>query len=362
VATLFLTGFPGFLGSRLLPRVLARAPEDLAVCLVQPRFLAMARRRVDELESHNRALAHRIEIVEGDITRPGLGLGDDEALRRGVRDIWHLAAVYDLSVSREQGMRVNVGGTRNVLAFAEACPGLQRFHYTSTCFVSGRFQGCFTERDLERGQAFNNQYEETKYLAEVLVQERMRAGLPATVYRPSIVVGDSATGATQKYDGPYFVIRWILKQPGVAVLPTVGNTRAHRLNVVPRDFVVPAIAHLSGLARSRGRVYHIVDPAPATVDAIISEIARATRRRILRFGLPLALAKAAIDRVPGVYRVMGIPSAAIDYFIHPTTYATDQAQADLEGSGLSVPPFSSYVDRLVEFVRAHPEIGSDAMA
>jgi uncharacterized protein YbjT (DUF2867 family) len=176
------------------------------------------------------------------------------------------------------------------------------------------------------------------------------------------VVGDSTTGATQKYDGLYFVIRWLLRQPRVAVLPTVGDPRAHRLNVVPRDFVVPAIAHLAGLQSSRGRVYHIVDPAPATVDGIFEDIARAAGRRVLRLSLPIGMVKAAIDRVPGVYRLMGIPSAALDYFVHPTTYATDQAQADLEGSGLSVPPFSSYVDRLVEFVRAHPEIGSEAMA
>ncbi len=362
MATLFLTGFPGFLGSCLLPRLLARAPDDVAVCLVQPRFAAVARRRADEMEARDPALGDRIQVVEGDITLPGLGLRDDEALRRGVREVWHLAAVYDLSVRREVAMRVNVEGSRNVLAFAGACPGLRRLHYVSTCFVSGRIQGRFTERDLERGQAFNNHYEETKYLAEVLVQERMRSGLPATVYRPSIVVGDSTTGATQKYDGPYFVVRWILRQPRVAVLPTVGDPRAHRLNVVPRDFVVPALVHLSGLERSSGRVYHLADPAPPTVDEVIEAIAHATRRRIVRVGLPLGVAKLAIDRVPGVYRVMGIPSAAIDYFVHPTTYPTDQAQADLEGSGLSVPPFSSYADRLVQFVREHPEIGSQAMA
>ncbi len=362
MATLFLTGFPGFLGSRLLPRVLARAPGDRALCLVQPRFAPLARRLADELATRNPALAGRIELVEGDVAQPGLGLGDAAALRRDVNEIWHLAAAYDLSVARELGLRVNVEGTRNVLALAEACPGLRRLHYVSTCFVSGRFAGTFTERDLERGQAFNNHYEETKYLAEVLVQERMRAGLAATVYRPSIVVGDSTTGATQKYDGPYFVIRWILKQPRLAVLPIVGDPRAHRLNVVPRDFVIPAIAHLSSLERSRGRVYQLADPAPVTVDELIDEIARAAGRHVLRVRLPLRLAKGAIDRIPGVYRLMGIPSAAIDYFVHPTTYATDEARADLEGSGLAVPPFPSYVDRLVAFVREHPEIGSEAMA
>src|SRR6185295_13240080 len=107
--------------------------------------------------------------------------------------------------SREVGMRVNVDGTRHVLDFAAAQPSLERLHYVSTCYVSGRYQGVFAESDLEKGQTFNNYYEETKYLAEVEVQRRMREGLPATIYRPSVVVGDSTSGATQKYDGPYFV-------------------------------------------------------------------------------------------------------------------------------------------------------------
>ena len=110
-------------------------------------------------------------------------------------------------------MRINVDGTRNVLDFAQEARNLRRLHYVSTCYVSGRTAGVFTEHDLEKGQSFNNYYEETKYLAEVEVQQRMRAGLPTTIYRPAIVVGDSRTGATQKYDGPYFVIRWLLRQP-----------------------------------------------------------------------------------------------------------------------------------------------------
>ena len=96
-----------------------------------------------------------------------------------------------------------------------------RFHYVSTCYVSGRYSGVFGEEDLEKGQTFNNFYEETKYHAEVEVQKRMKNGFPATVYRPAIVVGDSHTGATQKFDGPYYVIRWLLKQPYVAIMPMV---------------------------------------------------------------------------------------------------------------------------------------------
>ncbi len=362
MGTVLFTGFPGFLGSELLPRVLARAPGDRAACLVQPRFMPLARSRAGELAARDPSLAGRIDLVEGDITAHGLGLGAAGAeLQRVTSELWHLAAVYDLSVRRELGMRVNVEGTRGVLDFAERCPSLRRLHYVSTCYVSGRFAGTFSEDDLERGQTFNNFYEETKYRAEVLVQDRMRGGLPATIYRPAVVVGDSATGVTQKYDGPYYVMRWLLRQPRLAVLPTVGDPSQHSLNVVPRDFVVRAIAHLSGLERSRGRVYQLADPDPLTVDDMISAMARATGRRVVRLKLPLVVAKALIDRVPGVYRLMGIPSSAVDYFVHPASYATDHTREDLAGSGIAAPPFTSYVDRMAEFMRAHPEIGSEAM-
>jgi thioester reductase-like protein len=368
MSTVFFTGFPGFLGSELLPRVLARSPAGEAVCLVQAKFADLARRRLAELAAAHPQIAGRVRLVEGDITRPDLGLGGDgggadggAALRDAITEIYHLAAVYDLAVPRAVGMTVNVLGTRHLLDFAADCPRLARFHYVSTCYVSGRYPGVFSEDDLINGQRFQNFYEETKYLAEVEVQQRMAEGLPATVYRPAIVVGDSRTGATQKYDGPYYVARWILRQRGVAVVPVVGDTATNRTNLVPRDFVVDAIAHLSGLARSAGRVYQLADPAPLTIDELLAEIARAAGRRVVYLPLPLGVAKGALDYVPFVYRILQIPSSAVDYFVHPTAYTTTNVQADLAGSGIAVPPFRSYVDRMVGFMKAHPEIGSAAM-
>jgi thioester reductase-like protein len=360
MATVFFTGFPGFLGVELLPRVLERRRDAEAVCIVQPKFADLARRRADEIGRARPATAGRIRLVEGDITRPDLGLAEGAMPLGEVVEIFHLAAVYDLAVPRALGERVNVDGTRHVLDLAERCPRLERLQYVSTCYVSGRFPGTFREDDLELGQAFNNFYEETKYLAEVDVRARMRRGLPATIYRPSIVVGDSATGATQKYDGPYFVIQWLLRNPPIAVLPTVGDLSTH-LNVVPRDFVVNAIAHLSGAAVARGRTYQLADPHPLTIAEMLEAIGRETGKRIARIPLPVSVAKGAIDHVPGVYRLMRIPSAALDYFVHPTRYDTRNAQADLSGTGISVPPFPSYLGRLVSFARAHPEFGSAAM-
>ncbi len=358
------TGFPGFLGSALVPRVLERSPEQRAVCLTQSKFVNQSRARVQEIEQAYPHLRGRIELTVGDIAEPhlGLGLANMSRLMNETREIFHLAAIYDLSVSREVAMRVNVAGTRNVLDCAERAPMLRRLQYVSTCYVSGRYAGPFAEDDLDKGQAFNNYYEQSKYLAETDVQARMRGGLPATIYRPAIVVGDSRTGATQKYDGPYSVIRWLLRQPRIAVLPMVGTPKTTRVNIVPRDYVVDAIAYLSGVDHSAGKVYQLADPEPLTVKELVDLLGHATRRTVVRIPLPMALARFAIDRVPGVYRVMQIPSTAMDYFAHPTLYTCAATLAALEGSGVKVPPLPTYVERLVDHVRRHPNIGSSPMA
>ena len=227
--TVLMTGFPGFLGSALLPNILKRTGGQ-AVCLVQAKYAALAAQRINQLVAADGSLKGRITLSEGDITAPGLGL--HEGVLGDVTETWHLAAVYDLAVDRALAVRVNVDGTRNVLDALERCPKLERLHYFSTCYVSGRYAGPFSEDDLDVGAPFNNFYEETKHLAEVEVRRRMAAGLPATIYRPSVVVGDSRTGETQKYDGPYFILQWLLRQPKHAVMPLAGDPTTTRVNVV----------------------------------------------------------------------------------------------------------------------------------
>ena len=356
--TVLMTGFPGFLGSALLPGIIKRT-DSSAICLVQSKFAAMAKRREAELRSADPFLQGRIQVVQGDIVQPGLGLAADALTE--VTEAWHLAAAYDLTVAHDVAVRVNVDGTRNLLDALKRCPNLTRLHYFSTCYVSGRYAGPFSEDDLEVGAPFNNYYEETKNLAEADVRSHMSAGLPATIYRPAIVVGDSRTGQTQKFDGPYFVMQWLLRQPRHAIMPMAGDPTTTRVNVVPRDFIVDAVGYLSGLPVSEGRTYQLADPRPLTVDEMADVLAQATGRELIKVPLPRKLAKASLARVPGLYRLMRIPPEAVDYFAHPTFYLTDHCRADLAGSGIEAPPFRSYADRLVEYMRSHPEVGSVAM-
>ena len=237
------TGFPGFIGARLIPRLLELKPDSVFHCLVQEKFLDLARSSVEQLAETHPGTKGRIELVTGDITAPGLGIGETEArvLHRKLTGCYHLAAVYDLAVKRDVAMRINVEGTRNVLGFLEECPHLNRFDYVSTAYVSGTAVGTYRETDLDVGQSFKNYYEETKFLAEEAVKG---SALPTATYRPAIVVGDSRTGETAKFDGPYFALNAMRQLPSPGVFVKVGPGTAP-VNLVPVDYVLEAIARLS---------------------------------------------------------------------------------------------------------------------
>ncbi len=360
--SVLMTGFPGFLGSALLPRLLARREGIRATCLVQPEHRTLAETRVRELEAAHPHLQGRVGLVDGDITAPDLGLAPAElAGLADVTEVWHLAAVYDLAVDPELARRVNVDGTRQVLDFCRSRAHLDRLHYVSTCYVSGRFEGTFTEESLDEGQEFRNHYESTKFDAEVLVRTAMADGLPATIYRPGIVVGDSATGETQKYDGPYFLAEFLRRQLSVAVVPAVGAADEVKVCLVPRDFVVDAMDQLSVLPVSLGRTYALTDPNPPTVRKLVETFAHHLGKRVLWVRLPLGLTRGVVGGVPGMERLLGLPAEALDYFASPTTYSTAHTTADLAGTGVACPPFDRYAGRLLDFMVGHPEFDSKAM-
>jgi thioester reductase-like protein len=342
------TGFPGFIGGRLLPRLIELSPAWRFQCLVQPRFLDLARKSVAEIESRYPAARGRLCLVPGDITQERLGIeeGPARSLQGRLVAAYHLAAAYDLAVPREVGHRVNVEGTRNVLRFLADAPRLDRLHYVSTAYVSGRARGVFRESDLDIGQGFFNHYDETKFLAEVDV---VKSGVPRTIYRPGVVVGDSRTGETAKFDGPYFVMTAMDKLPSRGVFLRMGSGRAS-VNVVPVDFVIDALARLSTQPHTLGKTYHLTDPDPLTVTEFARSMAQAMGKSFVYVRVPMALAKAVFS-MPWVERALGIPAEGIPYFDYPCRHDATEATRDLAALGVRCPRVPEYVDRLVAFYR-----------
>jgi len=359
MADILMTGFPGFLGSALLPLILERRAGDGAVCLVQEHFRDQAQERLDVLTEEHPVLEDRVELVVGDITEPGLGLDPDRVT--DFVEVFHLAAVYDLAVAEDLAHRVNVEGTNNVIALCREMPGLRRLQYVSTCYVSGSHHGVYTEDDLDTGQSFQNHYEQTKFEAEMLVRDAMNDGMPATIYRPGIVVGDSVTGETQKYDGPYFVIQFLMMQPpGHALVPRVADPDKIQMSIVPRDFVVSAIDALSVMPEAVGKTYALTDPQAPTVRRMVDEFCRLLDRDPHWVRVPLRLSRTVVG-MPFVEQLLGFPEEALAYFAHPTIYDTTHATTDLATVGLSCPSFLDYAPNMIDFVRAHPDVSSQAM-
>jgi thioester reductase-like protein len=293
--------------------------------------------------------------MEGDITREDLGLAaaDSAAARREATMLFHLAAVYDLAVRRDLALRVNVEGTRNVNRFALALPNLRRYHYVSTCYVAGRRTGRILESELRHEAGFRNHYEETKYLAELEV-DALKGELPVTIHRPSVVCGDSLTGETAKYDGIYYLINYLRMWPGALSLANIGN-RDVRLNVVPVDFVVEAMATLASDDAAAGATVQLADPAPLTTEELFDVISRNLAGHDSVFTVPAPLVRTTL-KLPLGERLTGLPRVGAPYFFLKQTYDTTRASALLRPHGLTCPRFPDYAPALIDFVERHPKL------
>ena len=351
--TIFLTGFPGFIAGRLVERLACEGARFLL--LVQPAFVARAREEAARIALETGTSPENFRILEGDITHPDLGLtrASMETARAETTLLFHLAAVYDLGVRRDVALRVNVEGTRNVNQFALTLAHLRRYHYVSTCYVAGQRTGVIRETELQHNAGFRNFYEETKYLAELEVEE-LKTRLPVTIHRPSVVCGDSRTGETAKYDGIYYLIQYLRLQPDLLSLVNIGNHKV-RLNLVPVDFVVEALAALVLDERALGATVQIADPAPLTTYELFETIAKALAGRGSRIKAPPPLVRSTL-KLPFSPHLTGMPHAAVPYFFLDQTYDTSVARHMLEPHGVACPPFSLYAANLINFVARHPKL------
>ncbi len=351
--TIFLTGFPGFIAGRLVKRLAQDGARFLL--LVQPAWAERARVEAARISLETGSPATDFRIIEGDITQTDLGIGSAELeqARQETTQLFHLAAIYDLAVGHDVALKVNVEGTRRVNEFARALKSLRRYHYVSTCYVAGLRRGLILETELAHEAGFRNHYEETKYLAELEV-DALKGELPLTIHRPSVVVGDSLTGETAKYDGIYYLIHYLRMHPRLLSLINIGN-RDVRLNLVPVDFVVEAMAALAREERATGATVQLADPEPLTTHEIFDSIARALTGRPSRLTIPASLVRPSL-MLPLSPRLTGLPHSGVPYFFLEQTYDTTRARELLAPHNVRCPPFSTYVHALVDFVERHPKL------
>ncbi|MEO7970037.1 MAG: SDR family oxidoreductase [bacterium] len=351
--TLFITGFPGFIASRLLRRLAEGG--DRFLLLVQPALAEQAGRELSAIAEQTGTQLANFEILPGDITESELGLtqNDLERARSESTILFHLAAIYDLAVAKDLAMSVNVEGTRNVNSFAQTLTALRHYHYVSTCYVAGKRTGRIFENELRHDAGFRNYYEETKYLAETEVED-LKSELPITIHRPAVVCGDSHTGETAKYDGVYYLINYLLKWPSLLSNFNIGNDDVS-LNLVPVNFVVEAMAALATDLSAAGKTLQLADPDPLTTRELFNLIARRLVGKEARITVPARLVESSL-MLPPSPALSGLPHRGVPYFFLKQSYDTTQASQLLAPHGVTCPPFSSYVTTIVDYAMNHPHL------
>ncbi len=373
---MLLTGATGFLGRELLWLLIEALPLDHDIlCLVRGERAGAppplgSEERTQLAESRLRMLLDdeaplpasdprraRVQALAGDITQPKLGLDDAlfSAVAARTVEVYHGAATVRFDLPLDEARRTNVEGTREILGLCRLAQGrgsLRRLHYIGTAYVAGNRRGRIQEDDLDGGQDFHNTYEQTKFEAEKLVRAAMAESLPVTIYRPSIVVGDSKSGRTSSFK----VMYWPLKVFARGLIPVVPASRAGIVDLVPVDFVVKAILALGRLDASRGQTYHLAaGPERSTTIGAAMDVAA----DFFHVYKPLFMPIASFERwVRPLLRLAlrGKRRKALDtgriyvpYLSHGAAFDTSHTRRDLAGSGLEIPDVRQYFLTLLRY-------------
>ncbi|MFB9904994.1 SDR family oxidoreductase [Allokutzneria oryzae] len=344
MTTYLVTGATGFLGVRLVERLLGRAACERVFVLVRPG----SRTKLDEL-AQRWPQPERVLPLLGDLGAPGLGLSaEDRARLTRVDHVVHLGASYDLTASEATATAANVDGTRHVVELAASLPGPPKLHHVSSVAVAGNHRGVFTENDFDLGQRFGSAYHATKFAAERVVREQ--DGVPWQVYRPAAVVGDSRTGEMDKIDGPYYffgALAGISRLP--AALPLVA-TDLGSTNLVPVDWVVEALDRLVHQDFEPGRTFHLTAPRSQPLSEVynaLADAAGAPRIAVTAPGVVPVRALAGLGGLPGVRTVLsrlGVPPEVLPHMTFSATF--DRSNTDSALGDLRQPEFGEYAGLL----------------
>jgi len=359
----FVTGATGFIGKRLVKALLQRRGATVHFLLRRE-----SEDKVPALLEYWGVGADRAMPVYGDLTARRLGVPADAAkrLKGRIDHCYHLAAIYDLSADAPAQIAVNVEGTRQVVEFAKAIDA-GHLHHVSSIAAAGLYEGVFREDMFEEAEGLEHPYFMTKHESEKIVREESK--VPWTVYRPALVVGDSRTGEMDKIDGPYYFFKLIQRMRQILPpwMPSIG-IEGGRINIVPVDFVVAALDHISHLRSGLdGRCFHLVDPHGYRVGDVLDIIGKAAHAPKMNLFVNAALlgfvpksvkkglmALAPVRRVKSaVLKDLGLPEDMLTFVNFPTRYDCREALAALKGSGIECPPLETYAWRLWDYWERH---------
>ncbi|NIM40526.1 MAG: SDR family oxidoreductase [Hydrogenophaga sp.] len=366
----FVTGATGFIGKRLVRKLLQRKGAVVHFLIRRESEAKVAALREYWGVGPTRALP-----VFGDLTEKKLGVSaeDIKALKGQIDHFFHLAAVYDLGADEDSQVAVNIDGTRHTLELAKAI-GAGHFHHVSSIAAAGLYEGVFREDMFEEAENIDHPYFMTKHESEKLVRAENK--LAWTVYRPAMVVGDSQSGEMDKIDGPYYFFKLIQRMRQILPpwMPSIG-LEGGRINIVPVDFVVNALDHIAHGERKGGECFHLVDPVGYRVGDVLDIFSKAAHAPKMNLFVNAALlgfipksvkkglmALAPVRRVrDAVMKDLGLPEDMLTFVNYPTRFDCRATLAALKGSGVECPNLKDYAWRLWDYWERHldPDLHRD---
>lgn len=276
--TVFLTGATGFLGAFLLNDLLESTSAHIVV-LVRfsdpsqtdyPAGIARIRRHLLDLGLWRDSIMERVEILPGNLSRERLGLSPEafRELANRVQVIIHAGATVNLVYPYASMRGANIGGTREILRLASL--GGATVQYVSTNGVLPPFKAGWPEYaslDVDSvPDKLLDGYGQTKWVAEQLVHEAGRRGLPVKIHRAGTISGHSLTGAANAWD---LLNALIVESIHLGYAPDVEGWRAE---MTPVDFVSKSIVHLSNQTHAKQLVFHLGDPTPVGMESVWSDL------------------------------------------------------------------------------------------
>ncbi len=357
----FITGGTGLVGKNLIPRLLNQFSNSTVTLLVRGEDQEEADERTRAIARDIAAefcipdAAQRIDGMLGDVSLDHCGLSQEQ-LGRVVAETTHVihgAATIRFDHPIDEARAINCGGTRRLLAIAHMCAEkgrLERFVYIGSSSVSGQRGGRIYEDELEMGQTFFNTYEQSKNESERIVRNNFDK-LPCTIFRPSIIIGDSQTGKTSSFNVIYIPLRLVQK----GLLTYVPGTPDTLMDLVPIDWVDDAMAYILTKDESIGKAFHIT-AGPARAARLDEVVVAAVRYFDKHTPLKHPRTMEFITREEYERRrssMRGREEALMSQLDTLLPYVTvnrlfDSANADalLVDSGTEFPKFKYYSDRI----------------
>jgi long-chain acyl-CoA synthetase len=348
---ILVTGATGFLGVQLVRELLNRHPGAMLALLIRDRPGQSGQQRAAAIVPPDHQ--SRVQVYSGDVSQPncGLDLAVYQRLSAQATRVIHSAATVRFDHSLNEARSINVEGTRRVLNFAATMRNLKSLAYVGTAYVAGERSGLVLESELAVSQRYRNTYEQTKAEAEALVQSRL-SSLPGMVLRPSIIVGDSRTGATSSFKMMY----WPLKIYARRLWRTVPGYPDAVLDIVPVDFVAASVARLVFDDAAIGSTVHLCagPRGSATIQQIAQramEYFNAPQPRFVDPRLFFATIRPLlwISLWGRKRRVLRDGRAYRDYFTMRMQFDTTNAERLLGPACIQPPPVLDYLDHLFHY-------------